>query len=297
MLGAKERTRRPFVRLLVILFCVFCVVLVPRVYPIQANSAQQTPKASIRGKVLQEPDGQPIRKATVQLNGRTGPTAAGSSAVTDAEGQSTIEDVEPGQYVVMVERPGFVQSNAGGRLKIISVQPGSGRNETILHMQAAALITGKIVDLDGDPIRDVNVSASREGAARVGRNSNDFGRGASNDLGEFRISGLRAGRYRVTAFPPQESRALNSKDGSGAKEESIYLTTYYPSVLDEGQALAVEVHSGTETRINFGLLTGRAYRVSGSVTGIADKGGMAEIMLQGKGDAGPQMGGIRRGLR
>ena len=165
LLGGNERARRLFVKLLIIYFCVFCVVLVPRTYAIQANSSQQTPKPSIRGKVLQEPDGQPIRKATVQLNGRKGPTAAEYSAVTDTEGQFTIEEVDPGQYGVMVERPGFVQSNAGGRLKIISVQPGSGRNEVILHMQAAAVITGKIVDLDGDPIRDVNVSASREGAA------------------------------------------------------------------------------------------------------------------------------------
>jgi hypothetical protein len=188
----------------------------------------------------------------------------------------------------MVECPGFVQSNAGGRPKIISVQPGSGRNEVILHMQAAAVITGKIVDLDGDPIRDVDVSARREGAARAGWNSNNFGGGATNDLGEFRISGLRAGRYKVTASPPQGSRASNSKDGSSAKEESIYLTTYYPSVLDEGQALAVEVHSGTETRINFGLLAGRAYRVSGQVTGIPSKGGTALIMLQGRGSAASQ---------
>ena len=123
---------------------------------------------------------------------------------------------------------------------------------------------------------------------RAGRNANNFGSGTTNDLGEFRISGLRAGRYKVTGFPPQGSRALNSKDGSGAKEQSIYLTTYYPSVLDEGEALAVEVHSGTETRINFGLLAGRAYRVCGSVTGMSIKGGMTEIMLQGRGTARSQ---------
>jgi protocatechuate 3,4-dioxygenase beta subunit len=274
------------VKLLVI---AFCLILVPRAYVIQANPPQQSPALSIRGKVLQEPNGQPIRKANVELNGRKGPTAAQYSTVTDTEGQFTIEDVQPGQYGVVVEHPGFVQSNTSGHLTTISVQPGSGRNDLVLHMQAAAVITGKIVDLDGDPMRDVSVSAARAGSVSARRSSNNFGSGATNDLGEFRISDLRAGRYKITASPPQRSRASNPKDSSSGKEQSIYLTTYYPDVLDENQAVAVEIHPGAETRINFGLLTGRAYRVSGSVTGIPSKGIMAQIMLQAKSSGGAQM--------
>ena len=215
-----------------LLVMAFCLVLVPRAYAIQANPPEQSPTPTIRGRVLQEPDGQPIRKANVELNGRKGP-AAQYSAVTDAEGQFTIEDVQPGQYRVVVEHPGFVQSNAGGHLTTISVQPSSGRNDLILRMQAAAVIAGKVVDLDGDPMRDVSVLATKAGAVGAGRNTHNFGSGATNDLGEFRISDLRPGRYKITASPPQGSRASNPKDGSSGKEQSIYLTTYYPSVLDE----------------------------------------------------------------
>jgi protocatechuate 3,4-dioxygenase beta subunit len=274
------------VKLLVI---AFGLILVPRAHAIQANPREQSPTLSVRGKVLQEPNGQPIRKANVQLNGRKGPTTAQYSAVTDAEGQFTVEDVQPGQYGVVVEHAGFVQSNTGGHLTTISVQPGSGRNDLILHMQAAAVITGKIADLDGDPMRDVSVSATRAGSVGAGRNPNNFGAGATNDLGEFRISDLRAGRYKITASPSQGSRASNPEDSSSGKEQSIYLTTYYPGVLDEDQAVAVEINAGAETRINFGLLTGRAYRVSGSVTGIPSKGSMAQIMLQARGSGGSQV--------
>jgi protocatechuate 3,4-dioxygenase beta subunit len=272
------------VKLLVTAFCAFCLVLVPRALGTQqANPPEQNSAPSIRGKVLEEPNGQPIKKASVLLNGRKGPTAAQYSAVTDADGQFTIENVQPGPYGVIIERPGFVQSNSGGRLTTIFVQPGSGKNDLNLHMQAAAVITGKIVDLDGDPMRDVGVSATRAGAVGARRNSNEYGNGATNDLGEFRISDLRAGRYKITASPPQGARASNPKDGTSGKEQSVYLTTYYPGALDEGQAAAVEVHSGAETRINFGLLTGRTYRVSGLVTGIPGGSRMTQIILQGKG--------------
>jgi len=266
----------------------FSLVLVPSACAMQA-SPEKASTPSIHGSVLQEPDGQPIRKANVQLNSRTGPSAAQYSANTDAEGQFTIDDVQPGQYLVVVERPGFVQSGAGGRRNFISVQAGSGKNEFVLHMLPAAVITGKIVDSDGDPMPDVNVTAARAGSRRTARDSHDFANGATNDLGEFRISGLRAGRYKITASPPQGLRPPNLKENNNGKEQSTYLTTHYPGVLDEEQAIAVEVHAGTETRVNFGLVTGHTYRVSGSVMGVQNKGGMAQILLQGKGNGASRM--------
>ena len=273
-------------KLLIILFSLIVVTSAPAA---QTIPPEQASAPHIQGKVLQEPDGQPIRKANVQLNGQKGPADAKYSAVTDAEGRFRIDDVQPGPYYVVLERPGFVQSDASGRRDSILVQSGSGKNDLILHMQPAAVITGKIVDLDGDPMRDVGVLATRTGSVQDRRNSHNFGSGTTNDLGEFRISDLQAGRYRITASPPQGSHPPTLKENSDEKDQSIYLTTQYPGVLDEGQAAALEIHAGTETRINLSLLTGRAYRVSGTVTGVPGKGGMTQIMLQAKGSGGSQM--------
>jgi protocatechuate 3,4-dioxygenase beta subunit len=268
----------------------FSVILLLITHTTQAPPQEQASTPSIQGKVLQEPDGQPIRKANVQLNGQKGPASSQYSATTDAEGKFEIDDVQPGHYVVVVERPGFVQSSTGSRQTSISVQPRSGKNELNLHMQPAAVISGKIVDLDGDPMRDVSVTATRVGF-RPRWNSHDFGNGATNDLGEFRISGLRAGRYKIAASPPEGTRLPIQSDTNNKKDQSIYLTTHYPGVLDEDQSAVVEIHAGAETRVNFGLLTGRAYHVSGSVTGIPSKGsmGMTQIILQAKGSNGSQM--------
>ncbi len=269
-----------------LLIMAFSLILVPIACAIQATPPEQASTPSIQGKVLEEPEGPPIRKANVQLYGRKRPTGSSYSAISDVQGQFTIDGVQPGQYVVVVERPGFVQSN---RRITISVQPGSGKNDLILHMQPAAVITGKIADLDGDPIGGVSVTASRAGSIGAERNSRNYGNAATNDLGEFRISDLRAGRYKITASPPQTSQPPDLKENKNGKDPSIFLTTHYPGVLDEDQAVAVEIHAGGETRINFGLLTGRAYRVSGSVTGVPSKGGMAQIMLQAKGRGGLQV--------
>jgi protocatechuate 3,4-dioxygenase beta subunit len=272
----------------------FCLILVSAACAKQANLPEQVSKPSIQGRVLQEPDGSPIRKANVQLNGLPEPGLQGRgvaqySAISDAEGEFTIAEIEPGRYFIVVEHPGFVQSGTGNRRTSITVQAGSGKNDLILHLQPAAIITGKIVDLDGDVMRDVSVMATLVGSSAGGRAVHSFGNAATNDLGEFRISELRAGRYKVTASPPQGSRPPDSKENSG-KEQPIYLPTHYPGVLNEEQAVAVEIHAGAETRVNFGLLTGRAYLVSGSVTGIPNKSGMAQVILQGMGGGVSQPG-------
>lgn len=157
-------------KLLILVFSLIVATIAPAA---QTSPPDQASTPSVSGKVLQDPDGQPIRKADVQLNGRRGRDEAKYAAVTNAEGQFSIDDVQPGRYDVVVERPGFVQSVTGGRRIMISVQAGSEKNDLILHMQPAAVISGKIVDLDGDPMRDVSVSATRIGATAERRNSID----------------------------------------------------------------------------------------------------------------------------
>jgi len=68
------------VKLLIMAFSLF---LVPIACAIQASPAEQASTPSIQGKVLEEPEGQPIRKANVQLYGRERPTGSNYSAIID----------------------------------------------------------------------------------------------------------------------------------------------------------------------------------------------------------------------
>lgn len=259
-----------------------CIVAIA--FAFQTASAETPSGISVQGKVLQEPGGQPIRKANLQFNlqfdAHGGDSNGQFSATTDSEGQFKIDDLKPGRYTVVVEHPGFVQSGRGRRSRSISLLPGQGTTDLVFHMQPAAVITGKIVDLDGDPMSNVGVGALRVGSTRRGRSRHESGDGLTNDLGEFRIPDLRAGRYTITANPPQRTVAAHQQK-EDPKEEVIYATTYYPGTLDKEQSVAVEVHPGDETPINFGVLASPAYRVTGTMVGIPSKG-MVEIFLSSK---------------
>lgn len=181
-------------------FWVFFTCLVANAFVFQTAS-QTTNGVSVQGKVLDDGGGQPIRKVSVQLSSRDN-SQNQYSATSDVDGQFKVNNVKVGRYLITVDHPGFVQSG-GGKQSSLLLQSGQGTANVVIHMHPAGVIAGKTVDLDGDPMSNVGVSAQRVGSEFRGARAHDSGSATTNDLGEFRIADLRAGRYTVTASPPQ----------------------------------------------------------------------------------------------
>jgi protocatechuate 3,4-dioxygenase beta subunit len=226
---------------------------------------------AVQGRVLLDPQQLPVKKASIQLFGQRGQEAP-YSTITDAAGHFVIDSVKPGRYLIKVEHPGLVATGPRLSLNIIS----EDTSEVLLHMQPAAVITGKITDADGDPVRDANVMATRVGSSHRWR-GHDSGNGNTNDLGEFRIPDLHPGRYTVVATPGRDLPVLDARSPEG-QGQLVYVATYYPGTLDQNQAVSVDAEAGQETPVTFGILTSRAFRVTGNVLGLPASG-IGQIML------------------
>jgi Carboxypeptidase regulatory-like domain len=227
-------------------------------------------RSIVQGKVIQEPGGQGIRKVKVTLAGGLAPNHEPYQTTTDETGQFKIEGVAPGPYLVTLERAGFASDGKEIRERTVKVTDGQDTKDLIFHMLMAGVITGKIVDTDGDPLRGVGVAATAR-IENARRNLGAAQSGTTNDLGEYRIADLPPGKYVVQANPPQNEGPLPSPNEKGvAKERLIYVETYFPGTLDKRQAAAVEVPAGGTATANFGVQASRAYRVSGTVTGLGD---------------------------
>src|SRR5258705_52874 len=79
---------------------------------------------------------------------------------------------------------------------------GRKTNFTVKLVPYGAL-AGVTVDEDGDPIRNLRVSAMTWRYTTNGRELAEVRSTQSNDLGEFRIFDLPAGRYLVKINPAQ----------------------------------------------------------------------------------------------
>jgi protocatechuate 3,4-dioxygenase beta subunit len=238
--------------------------------------SKEEPKASLQGCVVKDPGGEPVKKAIVELIAENQEEGGNFSATSGAEGQFRIEGISPGRYRVFVERTGFLEVDARHRRSpgsSLSLQAGQELKDLVLRLQPAAVILGRVLDEDGDPVPDAQVTASQRRHSSSRFRLDPAGAAQTNDLGEYRIGGLAAGKYYVSANPPVNFQTVvpeqkkPEEQGSRAAEMS-YVSTYYPGTSDRAQAGTIELHPGDETPVNISLLRIRAAHVRGSVAGL-----------------------------
>jgi hypothetical protein len=244
-------------------------------------------KASVLdGIVVRDPGGAAVRKAEVQLIAEAQEEESSNyTTTTDAEGHFKIEGIRPGRYRAFVERAGFVQVDKHNRRSpgvALSFEPGKDVNDLQLRMLPAAVIVGRVVDEDGDPMPRTDVSVMRYGYSLGRRHLETTASGATNDLGEYRVPDLLPGHYLVSANPPPDFSTLSpstaAKPEPSSKQETAYGTTFYPGTTDRNEATVLDLRAGEETPVNFNLAPGPTFHVRGTVVD-AGSGGVAGAVL------------------
>jgi len=230
---------------------------------------------SIAGTVVKEPGSQPLKKVMVQFFSENQKGGVSYTASTDADGRFHIANVTPGRYRFFLERTGFVGVNERGlksELNVFTVQAGQSVDDLLLRMMLTAVISGRVTDEDGDPMAGVRVFASRKVPGKTKRKV--LAAQATNDLGEYRLSGLFPGQYYVVATPApdvrdyEQEKSAHGDDPGDPKIDTRYLTTYYPGTYDRSQAVPLTLKAGDEMPANLTMVSGRTYRIRGIVTGI-----------------------------
>src|SRR5258708_3159413 len=210
------------------------------------------------------------------------------TADTDSDGRFRIEKIQPGRYRLLLEKTGFHQIDLHGHAaesSILTIQPGQEINDLLFQMQPSAVINGRVVDEDGDPLANFGVSLLRKrpGKARepeVVRNDRP------NDLGEYRFGGLFPGQYFVAVVPLPDMQNFEhpakEPEAGANRPDTNYLVTYYPGTTDSAQASAISLRAGDEMPVNFTMIPGRTYRVRGIITGIpANQKPMVQFIARG----------------
>lgn len=216
-----------------------------------SNSAKPS-SCSVSGTVVRLAGSTPLKSATVRLQSVDDETRT-ISGITDVGGRFEIRGIDPGRYRLRVIHDGFVTQEYGQRTSndpgaVLSLSPGQNVKDLLFRMVPSAVISGRIQDEEGNPLPWVRVSALRQSYVRGRRRLLNEVTVVTNDLGEYRLFGLRPGRYFICATyrPGQRLDAAEENGEANAGGRNGYVPTYYPGSADPAKAVAIGVKTGEE---------------------------------------------------
>jgi len=218
-----------------------------------------------------------------------------SSVTTDMNGTFIIPNLRPGSYYVLVDFPGYqsdglqfteneLRNPTPELLKTmeqsipkVTVETGLTAHIEIA-LQRGAVINGAIRYDDGSPASGAVIRALRKEKDGDWRDqSEDAAQAISDDLGNFRLSGLRAGKFIVKCslqtVIDQEGYATpeNHLPTALAIGQKVTLDIYSGGGFRPKDAKVIELRSGEEiTGVDAVVPLGKLHGVAGSITSFED---------------------------
>ena len=177
------------------------------------------------GDVLNALTGAPVAGAYVSA--RTGMGGEPVVTKTDVAGHFRLPATVPAYQPLQVVHAGFLRSE-----RPIQHQAGQSAATIRIELTPAAVVSGKIVDEEGLPVEGP-VQAMRY--LNGERKLEPVGMTQSDDLGQYRLTNLAAGRYWIRAG-----------SGSAGSWDRRYVGQYYPGTLRPGESGQIEVEAGRE---------------------------------------------------
>ena len=218
----------------------------------------------VEGQVTNAQTGEPLRKVNIDLwNVKV--REQRYETITTTGGRFVVRDIEPGQYHMSANKRGYGSTAYGARSNnrsgtILSLDPGQHLGNFVLRMPPQAVIMGRALDDDGEPLPNVEIFLLRYAFEHGRRRLELHDSTATNDLGEYRMFGLSPGRCYLGAMPQDRSGQQRYDSGQG------YAPVYYPGTTDPAGAKVIELHPGTLLRgIDISMTKMRTVRVRGRV--------------------------------
>jgi hypothetical protein len=241
-------------------------------------SVRPEDKCVLEGTVVNAVTGEPLKKVRLSLRPIGVQNGVAYGTMSDNAGHFLIDDVDPGRYNFAASRNGFVGQTysplgSTNRNVPLALSNGQQLKEIVFKLTPQGVISGRILDEDGEPLGNVAVQCMMYRYQRGKRQLMNQNGTSTNDLGEFRVFGLGPGKYVISAtnqsrdmFMMGPERIVGTAQAIQAAEEG-YATTYYPSSTNPESASVLEITPGVQiSGINITLVRVRTVRIKGHVS-------------------------------
>lgn len=267
---------------LIVLWLAGAVALHAGQTPPASNAAGADKKLAALAGVVLGGSG-PVANASLMLlpvYSQGGPTSASGTSIptarTDATGKFSFERITPGSYILRASHPSYGATVYGAPAgsssgTILTLTEGQQMTGVTVRMIEPGMVTGRVVDEDGDPLAHAKVEVLRRihynGRPQVA----DAAVANSGDDGAFKVEGVPPGRYyfRVAGQPSWSGseRAPVTAVKPGQKELRPG-STYLGGTTERVGATLIDVGPGQNLMLgNVKMLTETIVHVRGKVIG------------------------------
>jgi hypothetical protein len=257
--------------------------------PTPKPAEEAPPPCTVSGSVVTAAEGTPLKSSRVVLipehERRESQVYA---ATSDSGGRFTIKDVPAGRYRFLATHTGYVDQHYQSpgdddTGTVLALQAGQEVKDVLFRMTLAAVFTGRVNDEDSEPMALIQVVALRrptDEEMEDGKDSPSRGQGLrpagiaqTDDRGQYRIFGLKAGEYYIKAVDEYEPVGHMFFGSEWEVREGLgkYAPVYYPGVTQIGQAEPVPVGQGEEAHVDLVLRRIKTVQISGRIVGADGK--------------------------
>jgi len=222
----------------------------------------------IAGTVVSKTDDHPLARARITLRDAKD-TQKFESLVTAEDGKFEFTGVPAGKYALTGAKRGFISASYDQHDQFsTAIVTGAGleTEALVLRLAPAAIISGKILDEAGDPVRHATVTLYYDDHSS-GVDQIRQSRGAqTDDQGAYEMASLMPGTYflSVSAVPwyavhptsaPRSSRS-QPQPADATVDRSLdvaYPLTYYPDSTDADSASPIPIRGGERLQVEIHL--------------------------------------------
>src|SRR5687768_12898740 len=196
----------------------------------QAPPAGSTPL--VTGRVFNSRDGAPLRRARVII---TSPGRSGYPLYAGDDGRIVISGAPRSPFTLRVAKAGYIRA-------VMTPSVAQLAGPLTFGLTRSVAVEGRVVDSSGVPLAFAYVTARLLSAAPGGSAGAPTQFYSDTDqLGGYRLGGLAAGRYEITAI----RIALQQRTAGFSLEASLFGRR---DALDVARAVAVSIGPGEELR-------------------------------------------------
>ena len=206
------------------------------------------------------------------------------STITSQEGTFEFLRLPAGKYALSGQKRGFLPSayqQHGQFSTAIVTGAGFDTEHLVLQLPPFAVLSGKVLDESGEPVRRATVSLYREdhqlGVGRIQKVRQEN----TDDQGTFEFYGLRPGTFFLSAsatpwYAVHPRPSLNATQQSFQSVQSsldvAYPVTYYKDASDPDEALPIPIRGGDRLEADIHLSPVPAIRLLFRVPGNGENG-------------------------